>query len=192
MESIRIIKNFITSDEQAVLVNYTDYLEQAVNEKFAIYQDGKRLALQFGNDSAYPETSWLTLDLIREKEPMIRELFTRVIQATKSSFEVAAELDLYVCSFWFAKQYPGATVKKHDDSDEGHNKHFTYSAVLYLNSLEDSGDLEFLSYNYSHRPAAGDLVIFPSQGTGMHQVSKISETRYSLPFWITTDQKLEL
>lgn len=192
MESIRIIKNFITPAEQADFIGYTDYLEQAINDKFAIYQEGKRLALQFGNDSAYPETSYTTLDLIRDKEQEIRELFTRVILATKSSFEVAAELDLYICSFWFAKQYPGATVKKHDDSDEGHNRHFTYSAVLYLNSLEDSGDLEFLSYNYSHRPEAGDLVIFPSQGTGMHQVSKILETRYSLPFWITTSAELEL
>jgi len=192
MENVRIIKNFLDAQAVAKFIEYTDLLEQHMPEEFSTYQDGKRLALQFGNDLYHGHSSRLDLTLLGDMESDVREYFKLAIQATKDSFDVDPAAELFVCSFWIAKQYPGATVEEHEDTDDGHNPHFEYSAVLYLNTLEGSGDLEFTELGYKCSPAAGDLVIFPSKSTGMHRVSKILEDRYSMPLWLTFDRSFEL
>lgn len=192
MHAVKIIKNFMSSLEVAELVKYIDHLELAMPDEFATYQDGKRLALQFGNDLYHGHSSRLDLKLLKDNEPVVRKYFSQAIQATKDSFEVEADVQLYVCSFWFAKQYPGAFIVEHEDTDDGYNPHFEYSAVLYLSSSVGSGYLEFLDLDYVYEPIAGDLVIFPSKSTGLHGVSEILENRYSMPLWMTEDPNFKL
>jgi hypothetical protein len=190
MNEVRVIKNFIDAHAVKKFVEYIDVLEQTMPDEFSSYEDGKRMMLQFGRDLCYPQ-SRLDLTLLADMEGTIREYFDQAIQATKDSFEVDPAADLFVCSFWLAKQYPGASVPAHDDVEEL-NTQFDYSAVLYLNTLADSGDLEFADLGYKYRPAAGDLVIFPSKSTGTHGVSKILEDRYSMPLWMTLDRSFKL
>ena len=192
MNSIKVVKNFINPAQCAGLIEYIDGLERDMPEEFSRYQDGKRLALQFGNDLYHGHSSRLDLALLGDREEEIREHFKLAVRAVKDSFEVDPAAELFVCSFWIAKQYPGATVEEHEDTDDGHNLHFEYSAVLYLNTLDSSGDLEFTELGYTCKPAAGDLVIFPSKSTGMHRVSKILEDRYSMPLWLTFDRRFGL
>lgn len=192
MENIKVIRGFL--DEQAVskFVEYIDLLEQTLPEEFTSYQDGKRLALQFGNDLYHGHSSRLDLTLLGDMESDVREYFKLAIQATKDSFEVDPAAELFVCSFWIAKQYPGAFIVEHEDTDDGYNPHFEYSAVLYLSTSVGSGYLEFLDLGYVYEPVAGDLVIFPSKSTGLHGVSEILEDRYSMPLWLTLDRSFEL
>jgi hypothetical protein len=192
MENIKVIKNFVDAHAASKFIDSIDLLEQTVLEEFSSYQDGKRLALQFGIDVNQLHNSHLDLTLLDDMEPMFREYLEQAVQATKDSFEVDPAAELFVCSLWLAKQYPGAIVPIHEDTDSGYNTYFEYSAVLYLNTLDDSGDLEFPDLGYSYRPAAGDLVIFPSKSTGMHRVSKILEDRYSMPLWLTFDRSYKL
>ena len=96
-------------------------------------------------------------------------------------------------SFHFGKQFPSSKVDTHLDADHEHNGHFKYSCVVYLNSNRVDGELSFPLLNYSYRPNALDAVVFPSQGDQyVHEVTAISEFRYSLPMWITDDPAWEL
>lgn len=190
MDKVKVIKNFLPAHAVAKFVEYIDALEQAMPDEFSSHEDGKRLMLQFGRDLCYPH-SRLDLTLLADMEPVIREYFGQAVKATKHSFEVDPAAELFVCSFWLAKQYPGASVPAHDDVEEL-NTQFDYSAVLYLNTLVGSGDLEFADLGYTCSPAAGDLVIFPSKSSGMHGVSKILEDRYSMPLWLTFDRSFQL
>jgi hypothetical protein len=190
MDQIKIIKSFISKNEIRSMIKYIDDLEDKNLKDFGVYQDGKRLALQFGDDLYHKTMSHLTLDLLFEKENEIKNYFSKVVSETKKLFNY--KKDLYVCAFWLAKQYPGATVPAHEDTDKGANLHFEYSAILYLNELEFGGELSFVDLEYSHKPQAGDLVVFPTFGTGIHTVLEIPETRYSMPFWMTNDKKFDL
>jgi hypothetical protein len=190
MNEIKIVKNFIPKNELQSMIDYVDFLEKTEINKFAIYQNGRRLALQFGKDLYHEHMSYPSLEMLSQKENQIREYFNQVVDKTKKIFDV--NNDLYVCSFWLAKQYPGATIPAHEDTDGGINTHFTHSAILYLNELSYGGELLFLETGYSYKPEAGDLVIFPTSGTGFHTVLEIPETRYSLPFWITADPSFML
>lgn len=186
---IKVVKNFIEEPDLSSMVEYIDLLEGTNHEDFLVSQNGKRLALQFGKDKFHP-TSHHNLEIASEKDELIKGYFTKIVDATKRAFEV--ETDLYVCSFWLAKQYPGAIIESHEDTDGGHNTHFRYSGILYLNTMKHGGDLVFSGYDYSYRPEAGDLLMFPSQDTGFHEVKEIFETRYSLPFWMTDDSSMSL
>jgi hypothetical protein len=187
---IKIVKNFLSKTECESLISYIDWLVETQNGQFSIYQNGRRLALQFGKDLYHEHASHLTLDIVSNKEAIFRKYFSLVINQINILFE--DKDPMYVSSFWIAKQFPGAIVPEHEDTDGGMNTHFEYSSIIYLNSLKDSGDLVFDSLNYSYKPNDGDLIIFPSKSTGTHKVEKINEDRYSLPMWITKDIKFNL
>lgn len=187
---IKVIKNFISESEIQKMVEYIDLLEGSVGDEFVKWQDGKRVALQFGEDHYHEGTSHESLELLGDHEELFRDYFSRVVAATKNAFDVAE--DLYMTSFWVAKQYPHSIVDSHEDTDNGHNTHFRYSGVLYLNTMTSGGALSFEKYDYSHSPDAGDLVLFPSQGTGNHEVKGIVQERYSLAFWLTDVETMEI
>jgi len=191
---IKVIKNFIKEPEISSMIEYIDYLEQTELDKFAQYQSGKRLALRFGLDEDPDHTHGSSPDLaiLGGNRGLISSYFDGAVEAVKKAFEV--DDNLYVCSFWFAKQYPGATVGEHADTGVGggdYNMHFKYSAVLYLNTMTEGGQLVFRDEDYTYSPQAGDLVIFPSAGI-IHGVHEILETRYSLPTWITDVESMAL
>jgi hypothetical protein len=187
---IKVIKNFIDDYQIKDFIDFIDLLERDNFESFSVYQEGKRLALAFGRDNYHEHNSHKNLSLLVEKQKEVDALISRVTETTKELYKV--DENLYACSLWLAKQYPGATVPKHEDTDDGHNTHFVYSAVLYLNELESGGELTFIDLNYSYKPSAGDLVVFPSIGTGFHTVLEIPEVRYSIPLWMTLDESMEL
>lgn len=100
---------------------------------------------------------------------------------------------IFLNSFWFAKHLPGDNVQAHVDTEDGYNQQFVYSAILYLNTVNDGGVLDFTNLNLSFKPEACDLIIFPSNGEEMlHEVMGIGEDRYTLPMWFTKDKDLEL
>jgi hypothetical protein len=191
---IKVIKNFIQEPEIEMMIEYIDYMEKTELDKFAQYQSGKRLALRFGvdEDPDHTEGSFSDLSILGKNRSFIASYFNRAVDAVKRAFEVGESL--YVCSFWFAKQYSGATVGEHADTGDGggdYNMHFKYSAVLYLNTMTEGGQLVFKDVNYIYSPQAGDLVVFPSPGI-IHGVHEILETRYSLPMWITDVESMAL
>jgi hypothetical protein len=184
--SIKTIKQFISTEEIAQLCSYNDELLDTKADLFFIGNSGKRPVLQFGKDNSQKHSQHSMSGILSPQiQGQLRAIFSKVIDTI--SQEYGESKQLYICSFWFAKQLPGANVAAHDDTDEGANTHFKYSAVLYLNTLINTGSLDFISLGYSVKPEAGDLVIFPSQGTGLHEVKPIDQTRYTIPMWFTDD-----
>ena len=190
MNQIKVVHNFISLEDIEIFKEYNDQLLQSKPELFFIGNKGKRPVLQFGKDNAHLMSSPELDSTIPEIKDLVRTYFLKATETIRDIYQ--DDRDLYVCSFWLAKQLPGANVQMHDDTDEGANTHFTYSAVLYLNTLKNTGDLIFNDLEYSVKPSAGDLVVFPSQATGNHEVKEIDEFRYTLPMWLTTDKSYAL
>jgi hypothetical protein len=183
IEEIKIIENFLSQDEIDMLISY-------INKKIDIFitddaHGETRHTIMFGKDSYYGERSEVTLDKIKEIEPILRnDIFPRVELAIKKAYD--SKKDLMVCSFFLAKQSKGAVVPEHVDTDGGLNMHFKYGGVIYLNSMQIGGKLKFTGLNYEYTPKPGDLVVFPSKPYQYrHTVEEINEDRYSLPIWVT-------
>jgi len=194
MDKIEVAPEFVGEEDIAYYIDLINRLERDELDKFMVAQEGKRLTLIFGNyqnDVKNNLPARHTLDLFKEEElSRLRGLMSKIVDKLKDFYGVTD--DLYMCSMFVAKQYPGAEVKMHSDVDNGVNPHFEYSVVLYLNTLKVGGELRFASLNYAHKPEKGDLVFFPSKTTGMHYVKPFDEERYSLCFWTTKDKRFEL
>lgn len=187
---IYVVSNFMDADEMKFWRDYNDEILVTKEPFLALFEEGTRPVLQFGIDKCVEHNSHHTLSIVSEVEHKLRNLFSRVIDVTKETFNDRREV--YMSSMWFAKQLPGAFVDEHEDTDDGYNTQFEYSAVMYLNTLQEGGELIFTDFDWSIKPEAGDLVIFKSIEGGMHKVNKIKEDRYTMPMWMTLDPKFAL
>lgn len=185
---VRVIPNFLTSVECAAWIDYINELERSRPQDFTKYEssEGYRLALQFGEQV----DARRTLDDIPEKELEARRIFSRIVKETGAAFDDINEI--FVSTFWLAKQYPGSVIHFHEDTDGGVDSHIVYSSLVYLNSQADGGELRFPRFDYTYKPQAGDLVVFDTQQAGMHGVMRIHEERYSLPVWMTRAPSFKL
>jgi prolyl 4-hydroxylase len=62
--------------------------------------------------------------------------------------------------------------------------------MIYLNSVTDRGETQFLYQNHFEEPEAGKLVIWPSDWTYTHRgIPSPTETKYILTGWFTHIQK---
>jgi hypothetical protein len=60
------------------------------------------------------------------------------------------------------------------------------STVYYLNDDYEGGEINFPRFNISYKPAANELLIFPSNYIYNHSVSEVtSGTRYAVVSWLT-------
>lgn len=184
--SIKIVKNFIEKED---LKAFIEYINLNLN-KFYVdprSKGGNRYAYKFGRDAVHPD-SRPTLDELYDIRELVDKYTNKTCGVTKEQFQ--HEGDLYLSSFWMAKQDPGAIVTYHKDTDQDNNLQFKYSAVLYLNSMpEYTGKLRFPELFFQYCPEEGDLIIFPSHGEEFtHGVDWIAAERYSLAFWMTEDR----
>ena len=193
-DKIKIIKNFFSPEEIEGLIENFEYFFASKDPDLihSDYEPMKRSLISFGKDEI-PEVEWnLTLDPLKDRRPFFKPILERVIAVTKESFNDSD--DVYLNQVWFSKHGAGGEVFSHDDTNGDINDQFVYSAVGYLNTLKDSGQIIFDEMGITHFPEAGDLVVFLSSGTGTHRVPPINATRYTMPMWLTKNPyyKLEL
>jgi predicted 2-oxoglutarate/Fe(II)-dependent dioxygenase YbiX len=119
----------------------------------------------------------------------INEAFRRALVENVSRKFGAAE--------WFETPYLlryriDGKYEKHSDSDQydAENRRFYRAAdrdislLIYLNDDFNGGELTFNRLNYSYKPSAGDLVIFPSGNLFLHQAQPVTRgTKYALVSW---------
>jgi hypothetical protein len=68
--------------------------------------------------------------------------------------------------------------------DDGKKYPRTVSVSAYLNDDYEGGEIEFNHFGISHKPSAGDIVVFSSSYPYMHRVKPvISGTRYAVVNW---------
>jgi hypothetical protein len=192
---IKVVPDFISEEDVVFYIDMINRYEKSNLKDFFPSQEGKRLTLLFGNyenDVKFDPRVQETLALFSKEElDRLRSLFLRINEKIKITYNL--DNNLYICSFFLAKQYSGAEVELHTDIDDREgNQHFEHSVILYLNTLEVGGDLTFVSPAYSYKPKKGDLVFFLTRAGGPHYVKTITEDRYSLVFWTTKDKRFEL
>jgi hypothetical protein len=193
MDLVKVVKDFISEDEASFFIDLINACEISNKDYFETWQDGRRVAMLFGNVKADAKSglkSLPDLSILKEREHDIRAIISKIILAIKENDGL--EKNIYPISFWLAKQYPGAVIPKHSDAGPGYNDSFRYSVILYLNKLSFSGKLVFPDLSVEFSPDAGDLIYFPPQKAGNHLVESILEKRYSLVLWLTEDETQKL
>jgi len=186
MDKIKVIKNSISPSDAQLIIDYID----SNIDSFIHNKSEKRFHKMFGIDSYHGDKCKPFIDTLDGIETMVKELVDVIKRRVMDEFE--ENEDIFLSSIWFTKGLPGAIVSEHIDIDDGSNSHFFYSAVLYLNTIDD-GVLEFPKLNISVKPELADLVVFTSIGEDMlHGVSSISQDRYTVPMWFTKDRSFEV
>ena len=188
MNQIKVIKNFVSLDDANKIITYIDNIPGLFDNE----SPDKRFTRMFGKDAFQKDRSTYPISGLNEIHGII-------FNATEKAKNVIAheyddDKDIFLTSLWLAKQISGGFLGPHLDTDpDNANSHFMYSAVLYLNTLEDSGSLDFPTLGVSVKPEAGALVIFPSAGDeSWHEVKLIKEDRYTVPLTFTRNKDLEL
>tara|TARA_B100000029_G_scaffold153864_1_gene149167 strand:- start:665 stop:1267 length:603 start_codon:yes stop_codon:yes gene_type:complete len=68
---------------------------------------------------------------------------------------------------------------EHVDQSAGPNVIRTFGIILYLNTVEEGGDTDFMDYKLKIKPEAGKLVIFPCNYLFRHEGTiPLSEDKY--------------
>jgi hypothetical protein len=68
--------------------------------------------------------------------------------------------------------------------DDGKKYPRTVSVSAYLNDDYEGGEIEFNHFGITHKPTAGDIIVFSSSHTYMHRVKPVlSGTRYAVVNW---------
>jgi hypothetical protein len=70
----------------------------------------------------------------------------------------------------------------------------TWSAIYYINDLYEGGEIYFPRLDWSYKPKANTLLVFPSNDKFVHGVTKVTKgERYTFAIWYTQDfQYLEI
>jgi Rps23 Pro-64 3,4-dihydroxylase Tpa1-like proline 4-hydroxylase len=188
MSQIKLVKDFVSLDDTNNIISYIDN-----NIALFEYTDNdKRFTKMFGKDAFQKDKSTYPITGLNDIHGIIlhaTEMVKRIIR-----YEYNEDKDIFLTSLWLAKQTPGGFIGPHLDTDpDNANSYFAYSAIIYLNTLEDSGSLDFPRIGLSIQPEAGNLVIFPSgEDESWHEVSSIQENRYTVPLIFTRDKDFEL
>jgi Rps23 Pro-64 3,4-dihydroxylase Tpa1-like proline 4-hydroxylase len=78
----------------------------------------------------------------------------------------------------------GDFFKTHMDDCAAHSR--TVSAIVYFNEDYEGGEIEFPNFDVFYKPKSGDVLVFPSAFTYIHNVREItSGTRYAAVNWFS-------
>lgn len=185
-----VIKNFVSPEHCKLIINH---IERNHNSYFNEWDANRVFTKRFGIDPHYEDSTTDTSSLDEIKE-IIAFYANKTIRACKESY--LDNNNLYLNVLWLAKKNPsphedGQNV--HGDWDGGINSHFKYSALIYLNDMNNNGQIYFPYIDFEHCPSAGDLVIFESGKPEFHHgVKPILQERYSIPMWITEKSEFNL
>ncbi len=187
MNKVVKIQDFLSAKECSTLINFINNEINAESDLFYLISDdggGSRFVAQFGPDNFWSR-SRPTIDALYKVAPEIKHIFKKLTSEAKEFFN--DDNEIYVTSMWLGKQFPGSEILEHEDTDGGNNVHFKYSSIIYLNTISDGGELVLPDIDFSYSPNAGDAIMFISQDTGKHYVTKVNEERYTIALWMTDD-----
>jgi hypothetical protein len=165
VNNIKIIENFITSEECSILYN------ECKNELFK-YKDsntGKQWKDKVSGRDA----------LSNDSKKILSNVENNAITLAQKEYQVELELASNVTLVkWIKDDDMGQHV---DDFAVFHNN---ISSILYINDNYIGGEIVFDQYNYSIKPKSGTLIMFPGNKYYAHKVNKVIDgNRYTAPFW---------
>jgi Rps23 Pro-64 3,4-dihydroxylase Tpa1-like proline 4-hydroxylase len=199
LEKIKVIKNFLSIDDANKIINYinnnihnsVDYDEQKGEPRFVHFKDRFYKRIMGLDDKMSVYTPERSISNLYEIESLVKDISVRINKTIKEVF--SDDDDIYLNSLFLVKHLKKDFLRLHSDSGDGYQQHFAYSSVLYLNTVEDGGELEFPNLGITIKPIVGDLVLFITQAKNMdHEVKVTNEERYTMPMWFTKDKTREV
>jgi hypothetical protein len=162
-KNIKIIKNFISERECKILIQYINTF--AIPKEYPVKWDEKL-------EPIVTRKSYVNVEPTYKYVPLVQDLLEKEYGfpvKNKNVFvgrwDVGDNLDLHVDDL-------GTTSTNH------------MATLIYLNSDYEGGEIEFPTHNISHKPQAGDLIMFPGNMHYAHEVKTItSGSRFSIPMW---------
>jgi hypothetical protein len=199
VDKIKTVKNFLSAEDAKKIINYINrnivnavpWMSDGSTPNFVYLQD-RFYKRRFGQDdkmrSYSPEGSITELEDI---DGLLKDIVIRAKESIRDYYK--DESIQYLTSLWLAKHLKGDFLRLHSDVGDGYQQHFEYSSILYLNTVNDGGELHFPTIQTLIKPSVGDLVIFPSHNVDMvHEIKVTNEERYTIPMWFTKDSTREV
>ena len=179
---ISVYDNSFTSDECEEYINLIEHyiINGVITKEDRAYHNTDHFSLNFNNDVSYNILSGDNLSL--EFLPKIKDYVDDYLK----KFSVLGQEKLLIYD---------TKAKKIPIGGGFHNWHYENTGLqvsarklviqLYLNTIEEGGETEFLPHMVSIKPTKGSLVIFPAGWTHKHRGKMpISNKKYILNFWV--------
>jgi Rps23 Pro-64 3,4-dihydroxylase Tpa1-like proline 4-hydroxylase len=188
MDKVTKISNFLDKKDCNMFI---DFMENNI-DLFKISDErtaypNMRYTMRFGYDDEFPDLYYQNLSVVSEIEHELKSIFFKTINKINKNLKETNEL--YLTSFFLSKHVPGSVLPPHSDAGKDFNSHMEYAALIYLNSLVDSGYLYFKNINKRVDVKTGDIVIFPCKSKEyVHEVPNINNDRYSIAMWFTKNK----
>jgi predicted 2-oxoglutarate/Fe(II)-dependent dioxygenase YbiX len=183
---IHVVNHFI---EPAECRKMSEFLLRQPRAPLGVYDQNKST----GGKAEFRRDPGRVTDYVdySKKEKTVLNWVRRAIQSQVLPFYGAA-------IEWFEKPailyyQPGGKYGEHADSqyyDAKQNLWIKcldrdYSLLIYLNDDFTGGELYFKKFDYSYRPRAGDLVLFPSNHIYMHEARPVTAgQRLAVVSWL--------
>ena len=117
----------------------------------------------------------------------------RILKILKEHYKIR---ELYADALMLCQWPVGKEMPPHVDNQATHyysTPWRTHSAILYLNDVDQGGELCFTKFNLDVKPRRGLLVAFPSDARHEHGVRRLRNgRRYTMPCWFTDDAKRQM
>ena len=199
VENIKIIKNFITPEDAQRVIAYinestssaVDWLSDGSTPNF-VYRPDRWYKRRMGLDDLMPNYSpERSISALGEVEGLIKRIVEESKEAIGKAFNDPDSL--YLNSLWLTKHLVNDSLSLHSDTGSGYNPQFYYSSIIYLNTVDDGGELYFPNVELYVKPSVGDLITFPAHGDLMqHEILVTGQERFTIPMWFTKDSTQEV
>lgn len=177
-----VLKNFIDLEDCKTIIDFINKNVEGKNDH------ARRKLIRYGIDHMNGHKDPMPHD---DFGNMIRAYCDKVGKMIANLYDI--EDEMYLSTVWFSRQQPGANIIRHMDTDSGFQRQYMYSAVLYLNTPAEGGEIVFSRIGFSYKPEAGDLIFFESADKrSIHGVNAASEERYAIPIWFTLDPEFKM
>lgn len=131
----------------------------------------------------YRTSDTVALPAQEEGRPAFVDEFIRTIRQRMDNYSVLYGVPVYGYEEAIVNRYlPGQRFDTHPDYYRGSDR--VFSAVVYLNTVEDGGGTSFVHYGHEVEAREGRMVIFPANYLFAHAgTAPASGTKYSAAFW---------
>jgi len=182
---ISIHDNVLSPSQCKKFITYIDELE--TKGLLFHHNDQKHLVNQKGINLAYHYDlncwSWVGENFL----PVVEKYINNYIE----NYSILSESNLFAHSIKVKKILPGGGFHRwHYESSTTSTLSRCLVLQLYLNTIEEGGETEFLYLNKRVQSKSGRLMIFPSGFTHTHRGNPpINQTKYIVTTWLLFQEK---
>lgn len=174
------------------IINNSDKIIETTKDESFDWDDA---GISAGRDDEGNSSSVVDKEIRNTKVFSIQPVFSSDIMWFEVSQKIWQAADHYAKNFNISFSnmelpqllyYPAGEGFYKPHADHGPSNPRIFSSVLYLNDIEVGGETHFTYFDVAVKPRAGDMVVFPSNYTFLHEAkAPISDDKYVIVTWYT-------